>query len=149
MQEGMGSGDTYITSTPSPVGNGVRRSPISPTGSTKSLLRSPVSISKVNIILKFRSLKIRFFPGGSNNSLASSASHVIDYKIGDRVIIKSSQGSKVGTVRYIGTTEFANGEWVGVELDDPRGKNDGSVNGKRLVNVLLVFSPLPMNGIKL
>lgn len=71
--------------------------------------------------------------GGSNNSLASSASHVIDYKVGDRVIIKSSQGSKVGTVRYIGITEFANGEWVGVELDDPRGKNDGSVNGKRFV----------------
>lgn len=64
-------------------------------------------------------------------SLASAASHVIDYKTGDRVIIKSSQGSKVGTLRYIGTTEFANGEWVGVELDEPRGKNDGSVNGKR------------------
>lgn len=69
--------------------------------------------------------------GGSNISLTSAASHIIDYKIDDRVIIKSSQGSKVGTVRYIGTTEFANGEWVGVELDEPRGKNDGSVGGKR------------------
>ncbi|CAG9817430.1 unnamed protein product [Phaedon cochleariae] len=109
--EGMGSGDTYA-STPSPVGNGVRRSPISPTGSTKSL-RSPLSMA------------------GSTISLASTASHVIDYRLGDRVIIKSSQGSKVGTVRFMGTTEFAPGEWVGVELDEPRGKNDGSVNGKR------------------
>lgn len=98
--------------TPSPV-NIIRRSPTSPTGSIKSLVRSPVSIA------------------GSNTSLASAASHAIDYRIGDRVIIKSGQGSKVGTVRYMGATEFAAGDWVGVELDDPRGKNDGSVNGKR------------------
>ncbi|XP_045473186.1 restin homolog isoform X4 [Harmonia axyridis] len=93
--------------------NGVR-SPVSPTGSTRSLLRSPMSHH------------------ASNTSLASmSTSVIIDYKLGDRVIIKSSQGSKVGTVRFIGYTEFAAGEWVGVELDDPRGKNDGSVEGKR------------------
>lgn len=37
----------------------------------------------------------------------------------------------VGTVRYAGTTSFAPGKWVGVELDSPTGKNDGSVAGKR------------------
>lgn len=31
--EGMGSGDTYTASTPSPVGNGTRGGPLSPTGS--------------------------------------------------------------------------------------------------------------------
>jgi len=31
----------------------------------------------------------------------------------------------------MGTTEFAAGEWCGVELDEPIGKNDGSVNEKR------------------
>jgi CAP-Gly domain-containing linker protein 1 len=54
-----------------------------------------------------------------------------DLKLGERVIVMSSQGSKAGTLRYIGATEFAAGEWCGVELDDPLGKNDGSVEGKR------------------
>ena len=34
-----------------------------------------------------------------------------------------------GTVRYFGTTLFANGLWVGVELDVAEGKNNGTVMG--------------------
>lgn len=40
-------------------------------------------------------------------------------------------GSKTGRLRFLGTTDFAAGEWAGVELDEPTGKNDGSVDGKR------------------
>ncbi|KAF2236577.1 hypothetical protein EV356DRAFT_463346 [Viridothelium virens] len=34
-------------------------------------------------------------------------------------------------IRFLGTTHFAAGDWVGVELDDASGKNDGSVQGER------------------
>uniref|UniRef100_A0A672SJX0 Kinesin family member 13B n=1 Tax=Sinocyclocheilus grahami TaxID=75366 RepID=A0A672SJX0_SINGR len=47
-------------------------------------------------------------------------------KVGGRVTVGSS---KSGTVRYIGPTHFSEGIWVGVELDTPSGKNDGSVEG--------------------
>lgn len=36
-----------------------------------------------------------------------------------------------GTVRFIGITSFAVGDWIGVELTDATGKNDGAVQGER------------------
>ncbi|XP_063419153.1 CAP-Gly domain-containing linker protein 1-like isoform X8 [Mytilus trossulus] len=49
-------------------------------------------------------------------------------KVGDRVFVS---GSKMGTLQYMGETDFAKGEWAGVELDEKQGKNDGAVAGKR------------------
>ena len=49
-------------------------------------------------------------------------------KIGDQVIVS---GTKMGVLRYLGPTEFAKGEWAGIELEEPLGKNDGAVAGTR------------------
>lgn len=50
-------------------------------------------------------------------------------KIGS--IVEVTGKGQRGTVAYIGATLFASGKWVGVILDDAKGKNDGTVQGKR------------------
>ncbi|CBN74280.1 conserved unknown protein [Ectocarpus siliculosus] len=54
--------------------------------------------------------------------MATFASRVA---LGSRVTVTG----KKGVVKFIGPTDFAAGEWIGVELDLQEGKNDGLVNG--------------------
>jgi len=49
-------------------------------------------------------------------------------QVGDRVTIAQTQ--LCGTIKFIGVTEFAGGEWMGIELDEKAGKNNGCVKGK-------------------
>lgn len=51
-----------------------------------------------------------------------------DFKPGQTVLL--NDGRKA-TVRFAGQTSFQVGEWIGVELDEKTGKNDGSVQGQR------------------
>ncbi|KAH8131505.1 hypothetical protein ACSS6W_001728 [Trichoderma asperelloides] len=51
-----------------------------------------------------------------------------DFKPGQTVLL--SDGRKA-TVRFAGQTHFQVGEWIGVELEEKTGKNDGSVQGER------------------
>ncbi|KAI1766847.1 CAP-Gly domain-containing protein [Hypoxylon sp. FL1150] len=45
-------------------------------------------------------------------------------------LIRLSDGRNA-VIRYVGQTHFAAGDWVGVELEDDTGKNDGAVQGER------------------
>ena len=53
----------------------------------------------------------------------------VDIPIGARCEVKSTEEGlhKRGTVRFVGQTTFAKtGVWVGIEYDEPIGRNDGS-----------------------
>ena len=41
---------------------------------------------------------------------------------GQRVIVDTMNGKKSGEIKFIGSTEFAEGEWIGVALDEPTGE---------------------------
>ncbi|XP_072262843.1 dynactin subunit 1 isoform X2 [Pyxicephalus adspersus] len=50
-------------------------------------------------------------------------------KVGTRVEV-IGKGHR-GTVAFVGATLFATGKWVGVILDEAKGKNDGTVQGRK------------------
>ena len=53
------------------------------------------------------------------------------FRIGERVLVDGGTGGhgRTGIIRYYGPTQFREGQWVGIELDEPSGKNDGTVEG--------------------
>ncbi|XP_051831696.1 kinesin-like protein KIF13B [Antechinus flavipes] len=74
-------------------------------------------------------------PGGTAREKAEAASDSEDadevpewLKEGEYVTVGTN---KTGIVRYVGPTDFQEGTWIGVELDLPSGKNDGSIGGKQ------------------
>ncbi|KAI5800298.1 CAP Gly-rich domain-containing protein [Peziza echinospora] len=53
--------------------------------------------------------------------------------IGKRCRVGGAELNRRGTVRYVGLVEQIPGEglWVGIDNDEPVGKNDGSISGQR------------------
>jgi len=52
--------------------------------------------------------------------------------IDDRCEVKiQGEATRRGCVKYVGKVHFKPGIWVGIRYDEPLGKNDGSIGGKR------------------
>lgn len=64
-----------------------------------------------------------------SNTSATTTEGLVKLHEGSQVLLTSS--NEMGTIRYIGPTDFAPGIWLGLELRSAKGKNDGSVGEKR------------------
>ncbi len=88
------------------------------------------------LILNFESFFFCHSDNEDTMSMCSFGSRADLHRIGDTpvpswvqigepvIVLQSSGGSKNGTVQFIGTTEFAAGNWVGVSLET----RDGNEN---------------------
>nr|2CP5_A Chain A, Restin [Homo sapiens] len=74
----------------------------------------------------------------STPSSETQEEFVDDFRVGERVWVN---GNKPGFIQFLGETQFAPGQWAGIVLDEPIGKNDGSVAGVRY------FQCEPLKGI--
>ncbi|XP_037094290.1 CAP-Gly domain-containing linker protein 1-like [Pollicipes pollicipes] len=108
------------------------RTPLGSTGAEADAVadgRSVPSSRRSSIAMGTRATNASMVTSPMDSSMISSPGE--DLELGDKVIVSSSSGSKTGLLRYLGKTEFAEGQWAGVELETPSGKNDGTVAGKR------------------
>jgi len=54
------------------------------------------------------------------------------FEVGARCEVRVPDNlARRGAVRYVGKVHFKPGYWIGVQYDEPLGKNDGSVDGRR------------------
>uniref|UniRef100_A0A8C5GTU1 CAP-Gly domain-containing linker protein 4-like n=1 Tax=Gouania willdenowi TaxID=441366 RepID=A0A8C5GTU1_GOUWI len=118
---------------------------------TSARLRHSLNGEKSSFVVESRSNPQRrrrsTLSGGSGslpvNTARSSPSPGPDgpvrLHVGMQVLLSSA--NEMAVIRYLGTADFAPGLWLGLELRSPRGRNDGSVGGRRY------FSCRPGHGV--
>jgi tubulin-folding cofactor B len=77
----------------------------------------------------------RFAPKDAPVAPPAMDAAALQIPLGARCEVDSSDPGlrKRGVVRFVGQTKFGTGAgvWIGVEYDEPLGRNDGSVDGER------------------
>ncbi|KAM4724017.1 CAP-Gly domain-containing linker protein 4 isoform 4-T11 [Anableps anableps] len=119
-----------------PVSGTIRRS-----FSTSSAIATPKEVSRRSPVTRSRSTPHRRrwstlsgssggLPGSMAGSSPSSCSDgQVRLHVGMQVFLTSA--NEMAFIRFLGTADFAPGLWLGLELRSPKGKNDGSVGGRR------------------
>uniref|UniRef100_A0A8C9ZKQ1 CAP-Gly domain-containing protein n=1 Tax=Sander lucioperca TaxID=283035 RepID=A0A8C9ZKQ1_SANLU len=131
------------TALPEKEANGGQASPVPAASATsESAPAGTNSTGKIqhHISVKIQKTSIHTFTSAALNRMLTSSESVSnvsdtesmkkrrELRLGDRVLVG---GNKAGVVRFLGEADFAKGQWCGVELDEPLGKNDGAVAGTR------------------
>ncbi|XP_054706683.1 uncharacterized protein LOC129216490 [Uloborus diversus] len=81
-------------------------------------------LDKKNAVRKAEKLKLYF-----NQIHSIRMSSMGSFEIGDRVRVLGKDAT--GKVAYVGKIHTARGLWIGVSLDEPKGRINGTVDGRR------------------
>ncbi|XP_060042797.1 CAP-Gly domain-containing linker protein 4 isoform X2 [Erinaceus europaeus] len=117
-------------------------------GFRRSFSTTSASFNRRNAFAKPKTALRRSWSSGPAGGLEAP----VKLQEGCQVLLTSS--NEMGTVRYVGPTDFAAGIWLGLELRSPKGKNDGAVGDKRYFTckpnhgVLVRASRVTYRGIK-
>lgn len=88
--------------------------------------RSPAPRSRSNPQRRRRSPLSGGLPGGGAPPPGGQG---VRLRVGMQVLLNGA--NEMAVVRYLGAADFGPGLWLGLELRSPKGRNDGSVSGRR------------------